>query len=431
MMINSIEIAPFTKGGAYIVGTKYKTGDYRPYIYKTENYGKSWKLIVNGIGNEDFTRALRADPKRNGLLYVGTERGMYISFDDGKNWEQFQLNLPIVPITDLAIKNDNLIAATQGRSLWIIDDLTPFHQLNKDLMRQEILLYKPQDAYRLGGGNGRTSRTAGTNHPGGVAIYYFIKEKEEKDTISLSIIDANDNLVKKFSTKPNKDKKEAKLDVEEGNNIFYWNMMHDGSEQVKGMILWWASLNGPMALPGDYKVELSVNNKKRTQPFRLLRNQASEASEADMKAQFDFINDINKKVTEIHTALKNVKKVSAQIATLKKSISKKKQHKELIEFADFLVKEMTIIEETLYQTKSKSGQDPLNYPIRLNNKLAHINSLTRVGNYKPTQQEIDFKDEITKQIDIELAKLYSLFENQVQVLNKKVKESSIDFIQLD
>ncbi len=431
MMINCIEVDPFTKGGAYIVGTKYKTGDYQPYIYKTENYGKSWELLVNGIEDEAFTRALRADPKRKGLLYAGTEKGMYISFDDGKNWESFQQNLPIVPITDLAIKDDNLIAATQGRSLWIIDDLTVLHQLNKDTEKQNVMLYKPKAAYRLSGGRGRTSRTAGTNHSGGVNIYYYIKDMKEKDVASISIFDSNNNLVKKYSTKPNKEKKEGKLTLKEGNNIFNWNMMYDGAESVQGMILWWASLSGPMALPGNYKVELTYNDTKQTQPFTILKNPTSEATESDLKAQFDFINDINTKMTEIHKALKNVKKVRSQVSVLKKSITDKKEHAGLIEFADKLVKEMTTIEETLYQTKSKSGQDPLNYPIRLNNKLAHLNSLTRIGNFAPTQQAVDFKNEITATIDVELAKLYRIFDKDVKTLNQKVKESSINLIQLD
>ncbi|MDT7832458.1 glycosyl hydrolase [Flavobacteriaceae bacterium S356] len=431
MMINCIEVDPFNKGGVYIVGTKYKTGDYNPYIYKSENYGKSWKLITTGIGAEDFTRAMRADPKRKGLLYAGTERGMYISFDDGKNWKPFQLNLPVVPITDLAIKNDNLIAATQGRSFWMIDDLTPLHQLTSDVATKDVILFKPQDSYRMGGGRGRTSKTMGTNHPGGVAINYFIKEKDDKSVVSLSIFDDKNELIKTYSTKPNKKKKEEKLTVKDGNNIFYWNMMYPGAKRVRGMILWWASLNGPMALPGNYKVTLTVGDATTSQNFTILKNPISEASFADTKAQFDFINEINKKMTEIHTALENVKKVRSQVKALKKSIKDKKKHKAMLDYASALVKDMTKVEETLYQTKSKSNQDPLNFPIRLNNKLGHLNSLTRIGNYAPTQQAIDFKNAITKDIDKELAKLYAMFDVRVKELNKKVKESQIDLIQLD
>ena len=431
MMVNCIEIDPFTKGGAYIVGTKYKSGDYLPYIYKTENYGKTWKQITNGIGAEDFTRALRADPKRKGLLYAGTERGMYISFDDGANWQKFQLNLPIVPITDLAIKNNNLIAATQGRSFWMIDDLTPIHQLTNSIIKEDVILFKPQDSYAMSGGNGRTSKTAGTNHPGGVAINYFIKEKGDKELVSLKIYDSNNVLIKTFSTEPNKDKKEAELTLENGNNIFYWDMMYPGAEKVKGMILWWASLNGPMALPGNYKVTLTVGKTSKSQNFTILKNPVSETTLADATAQFNFINDINTKVTEIHKALKNVKKVRNQINSLKKSMKGKEEHKDLLDYATALLKEMTTIEEILYQTKSKSNQDPLNFPIRLNNKLAHLNSLTRIGSYAPTQQAIDFKNVINKEIDNELAKLYELFDNKVSVLNQKVKDSQIDLIQLD
>jgi len=431
MMVNCIEIDPFTKGGAYIVGTKYKSGDYLPYIYKTENYGKTWKQITNGIGAEDFTRALRADPKRKGLLYAGTERGMYISFDDGANWQKFQLNLPIVPITDLAIKNNNLIAATQGRSFWMIDDLTPIHQLTNSIIKEDVILFKPQDSYAMSGGNGRTSKTAGTNHPGGVAINYFIKEKGDKELVSLKVYDSNNVLIKTFSTEPNKDKKEAELTLENGNNIFYWNMMYPGAEKVKGMILWWASLNGPMALPGNYKVTLTVGETSKSQNFTILKNPISETTLADATAQFNFINDINTKVTEIHKALKNVKKVRNQINSLKKSMKGKEEHKDLLDYATALLKEMTTIEEILYQTKSKSNKDPLNFPIRLNNKLAHLNSLTRIGSYAPTQQAIDFKNVINKEIDNELAKLYELFDNKVSVLNQKVKDSQIDLIQLD
>ena len=431
MMINSIEVNPFKNGSVYVVGTRYKSGDYKPYIYKTENYGKTWKLLVKGIANEDFTRALRADPKRKGLLYAGTEKGMYVSFNDGKNWEKFQLNLPIVPITDLAIKDDNLIAATQGRSFWMIDDLTPIHQLTENTAKEKLTLFTPKTSYQLGGGNGRTSKTQGTNHPGGVAVYYNVNEFTKKDTVTMSFYDANKKLIQKFSNHPNKKEKEKKLTVKKGSNVFYWNMMYPEATKVKGMILWWASLNGPMALPGNYTVSLSANKSTLKKPFTILKNPISETSLEDMKLQFDFINDINTKVSEIHKALINVKKIKAQIKTLKSAIKDKQKHKELIAFANELTKKITKIETTLYQTKSKSGQDPLNFPIRLNNKLAHLNSLTRMGSYKPTDQAIAFKNEITKDIDKELSKLYSIFNADVKQLNQKVKESQIDLIQLD
>ena len=430
MMINCIEIDPFTNGGAYIVGTKYKTGDYKPYIYKTENYGKTWKLLVNGIGNEDFTRALRADPKRKGLLYAGTERGMYISFNDGITWQQFQLNLPIVPITDLAVKNDNLIAATQGRSFWLIDDVTPLHQINNDLINDDFFLFKPMDSYRLNGGRGTNSKTQGQNHYGGVAVNFYVKDTTKTDTISISFLDKNKNLIKKYTTHPDKDKKEEELKIKPGSNQFNWNMMYQGAEKIKGMILWWASLSGPKAIPGNYTVALAKNGVSKSKDFTILKDPRNTASIKDMQAQFDFILEIRDKLTEIHKALKNVTKVKTQIKQLKNS-GDEDGNKEIFDFADKILKAITKIESNLYQTKSKSNQDPLNFPIKLNNKLAHLNSLTSIGNDKPTDQAIEFKNEIMKDIDTELTNLYQLFNNDVKELNRKVKESSIELIQLD
>ena len=431
MQINCIEVDPFTAGGAYIIGTRYKLGDYTPYIYKTEDYGKNWKLLTNGIASEHFTRALRADPKRKGLLYAGTEKGMYISFDDGKNWSTFQLNLPIVPITDLAIKNDNLIAATQGRSFWVIDDLTPLHQLNNTLTLNGSFLYKPMDSYRMGGSS-RTSKTAGKNHPGGVLIQYYVKDLNDKDTLSLSFFDNSGKHIKTFSTKPDTKQKEEMLKVKKGANQFNWNMQYPDAEKIKGMILWWASLKGPKALPGDYNVRLSRNGELISQQtFTLLKDPRSTSSEEDLIAQFNFILEIQEKLTEIHKTLKKITKVKKQVKQLKLAITDKEKNKEIIDLADKIVKELTEYENVLYQTKSKSNQDPLNFPIKLNNKLAHLNSLSSIGDFKPTNQSVAFKNEIVKLIDAELSKIYSIFDNDVKKLNKKVKQSDINLINLD
>ena len=431
MMINCIEIDPFNKGGAYIVGTKYKTGDYRPYIYKTENYGQTWKLIVNGIGEEDFTRALRADPNRKGLLYAGTERGMYISFDDGNSWQKFELNLPIVPITDLAIKNNNLIAATQGRSFWILDDLSPLHQLDKGINNEDLHLFKPLESYKMNGGSGAVSKTQGQNHYGGVSVNFYLKDTAKTDTISLSFFDKSKNLIKKYSTHPDKENKEEELKVKPGSNQFNWDMKYPDAEKIKGMILWWASLSGPEALPGSYSVELSKNKIMKSQEFNIIKDPRSKVSIEDMEAQFNFISEVRDKLTEIHMALKNVTKVREQIGRLKESISDKETHKELLEFAENISKEITVIENNLYQTKSKSNQDPLNFPIKLNNKLAHLNSLSSIGDFRPTDQAVAFKNEIEKQIDKELFDLNKIFNDDIKELNRKVRESNIDLINLD
>jgi len=431
MMINCIEIDPFNKGGAYIAGTKYKSGDYKPYMYKTENYGQSWKLITNGIDSEDFTRVVRADSKRKGLLYAGTERGMYISFDDGNSWKKFKLNLPIVPITDLTIKHDNLIAATQGRAFWIIDDLTPLHQLHNNLINEDFFLFKPLDSYRLNGSRGSKSKTQGQNHQGGVAVNFYVKDTAKTDTISLSFFDNKENLIKKYSTHPDKEKNEEELKVNPGSNQFNWNMMYMDAEKIKGMILWSASLRGPKAIPGNYKVTMAKNGLIKTHDFTILKDPRNGATMSDMTAQFNFIIEIRDKLTEIHKALKNVTKVKTQIKQLNKSITDKEKYKDLIDLAKKISKDVTVIENNLYQTKSKSQQDPLNFPIKLNNKLGYLNSLTSMGNFKPTDQAVAFKNEIIKDIDAELTNLYQLFTADVMELNKKVKESNIDLIQLD
>ena len=431
MMINCIEIDPFNKGGAYIVGTRYKSGDYKPYIYKTEDYGNNWNLIINGIGNEDFTRALRADASRKDLLYAGTERGMYISFDDGLNWQPFQLNLPLVPITDLAIKDNNLIATTQGRAFWIIDDLSPLHQINDNLISGDFFLYKPFDSYHMGGGRGETSKTEGQNHYGGVEVNFYVKDTATADTIALAFYDKGKQLIKKYSTHPDKEKKEEELKVIPGANRFFWDMMYPGAEKVDKMILWWGSLNGPMALPAEYSVALAKNGKATTKDFTIVKDPRSASSLEDMKAQFDFITEVCNKLTETHKALKNIAKVKEQINALKASVSDKEKNKELLDMADSLIKKMTEIENNLYQTKNRSNQDPLNFPIKLNNKLAHLNSLTSMGDFRPTDQAIAFKKEVIAEIDKQLSQLYRLFDDDVKTLNEKVRNSKLDFITLD
>ena len=425
MMINSIEPSAFEAGTCYVAGTKYKTGDFNPYLYKTTDYGKTWKKITNGINPEHFTRVLREDPKQKGLLYAGTETGMYISFDDGNNWKPFQLNLPIVPITDLAIKDNNLIVATQGRSLWIIDDLTVLHQLYAS-NSEANKLFKPKDTYRMRGGSRKGSKTEGANHPNGVITYFNLDSfDEKKDEVSLTYFDTKGDSIKTFSTK---NKKKDKLTVKKGMNQFVWDMAYDGAEMLDGMILWWASLDGPKAIPGTYKVHLNVNGTAIPQTFNIVADPRAESTLTDMQRQFDFIKDVNKTMDDAHKSIKKIRNINEQLIAFEVQYKDNETVKELIEKAKILKEAFTKIEEALYQTKNRSGQDPLNFPIRLTNKLGHLNSLVGMGDFAPTQQDIVVKDELSSKIKEQLDTFNTLINDEITAFNEAFNNKQLNYL---
>jgi len=426
MMINSIEPSAFDAGTCYVAGTKYKTGDFTPYLYKTTNYGKSWTKITNGINPEHFTRVIREDPKRKGLLYAGTETGMYISFNDGKNWNPFQLNLPIVPITDLTIKDNNLIVATQGRSLWIIDDLTVLNQLYDG--KNDTKLFKPKDTYRMRGGSRSGSKTTGTNHPNGVITYFNLKDYKEDDEVSLTYFDTKGDTIKTFSTK---NKKEDVLKVDKGGNQFVWNMTYDGAERLPGMILWWASLEGPRAIPGNYKVTLNVNGKTLSQPFTVLADPRAESTLADMKQQFEFIKDVNQTMDDAHQSIKKIRLINKKLSAFETQYKEDASVKDLVDKAKELKEKFTKVEEALYQTKNRSGQDPLNFPIRLTNKLGHLNSLVSMGDFPPTAQDIAVKNELSGKIKQELDTFNKLVNDEIKAFNASFNAKNLNFLSLD
>ena len=426
-MINSVEIDPFNKGGLYVAGTRYKLGDYRPYLYKTADYGKTWRKITNGIPSGHFTRVLRADPVKKGILYAGTETGMYVSFNDGKNWQPLQMNLPIVPITDLVIKNNNLVAATQGRSFWLIDDLTVLHQMQASIANKDYHLFKPLDSYRLEGGDGRTSRTAGTNHSGGVLTHIWVRDTSAMDTVRLEYLTKEGELIKVFSTHADEQENESNLELKKGLNTINWDMRHNGAKTFSGMILWWATTQGPKAIPGDYIVKLVAKGTEITEQFKLLKDPRSETSTSDYQKQFDFLISVRDKLSETNQAIIDIRKAKKQI----EAVFDGTNNEELKEYGEKMITKMTEIEKALYQTKNESRQDPLNFPVRLNNKLGHLASLSGIGNYPPTDQDYAFYNEVSTDIDKQLEKLQDIFEKQVPEFNKMVKMADIDAVRLE
>ena len=427
LMWNSVEPDPFVKGGLYAAGTLYKTGDFQPYMYKTKDYGKTWEKITNGIPNNHFTRVLRADPNKEKLLYAGTESGMYISFDDGISWNSFQLNLPLVPITDLTIKNNNLIAATQGRSLWLIDDLTPLHQLNKEVNNASMKLFKPIDSYRMGSPGRGTPRNAGKNHHNGVEVFFNIDDKilDDNTSVTLEFLDNEKKLIKKYDNQSD----ENALDINGEKNSFVWNMRYDDAKGFDGLIMWAASLRGPIASPGQYYVKLTVNEKSEEQSFNILKDPRSNSTDEDLKEQFDFLLSVRDKVSDIHQTIIDIRSSRSQLIDLKSKISDK--YPDMENSISDVISRITLIEEKLYQTKNRSGQDPLNFPIRLNNKLAHLSSVASVGNFKPTDQMYNVRDELIGLIDKELKMWEDIKENDLVKLNSTILENNIQLITIN
>jgi photosystem II stability/assembly factor-like uncharacterized protein len=446
-MVNSLEIDPHSDGGCYLACTAYKLGDYRPYLYRTKDYGKTWAKITDGIGSEDFTRVVRADPKRPGILYAGTEQGMYISFNDGRNWQKFQQNLPIVPITDLVIKENHLIAATQGRALWSIDDLSPVQQIAEapdfmskgDLSQKAMHLFKPAPAYRMGGASAKDSKLSGENHPNGSMIHFYLKNKPgDKDTVTLAILEADGDTVRVFSSLYNKPEslkgKPTRLgglgEMKAGGNLFLWNMRYPDAEKFDGMVLWSYDLEGPKAVPGSYIARLSAAGKTEEQRFDILPDPRNGTTPQVFAQQFEFVQSVGNKLSELHRAVRDIRQLRGQVKALSADLPQGEAHKAIRDFAARMDSTMTGVEEAIYQTKNRSSQDPLNFPVRLNDKLANLMGLNVGGDFPPTQQSLEVRGYLFGLADAELAKWKALRERELPELNRLVRASGLDFIRL-
>jgi photosystem II stability/assembly factor-like uncharacterized protein len=430
MMWNCVETDPFKKGAAWFVGTRYKSDDFAPYLYKTEDYGKTWKLLVNGINKMHFTRTLRADHKRAGLLYAGTEYGMYISFDDGANWKPFQLNMPVTPITDLTIKENDLVVATQGRAFYILDDLSVLQQMNKDMLAKNLHVFSVNPAWRIPGrrfgGGGRAPVApinAGANPPGGVVMNYYLKDVTDSTKLSVAVYDKNHKLIKTFAT----DSKDNKIEIKKGMNQFNWDLLYPEAERAEGMILWNGVPGGILASPGNYFAKFKSGNDSTETAFTVKADPNYKLTPEDYEAQFAFLQQVQNKFNEVQKAIKEIRSIRTQINDFTGKQGKD-MPKEVKQMADSINKQLTAIEETLYQTKAKSSQDVLNFPIRINDKLSGVFDVASSGFAAPSKQVKEAFAELSGQADVELSKLKKIVDEKLPAFNKLVIEKSLPVI---
>ena len=444
IQINSIDASSIDAGTAYVAATMYKLDDFKPYLYKTNDYGKTWKKITDGIPDNAFTRVIREDPNRRGLLFAGTETGMYVSFDDGGYWQSLRLNLPVVPITDLAIhkREKDLVAATQGRSFWVLDDLPMLYQL-ADAAKTEAYLFKPEDAYRMpgggfGGGGGRAA-VLGQNPPNGAVVYYYSKNKPSGE-VTIELTDASGKSIRKFSSKPPAGEGAGpapggeegffgggprRVPAEAGLNRFVLDLRYADATRFPGLIMWGGNTTGPRVVPGPCQVKLTIDGKTMVQSFDVKKDPRLETSQADFAKQLELLLKIRDKFSETSEAILQIRDIRKQIDEITNRLKDQPSGKAIADAAKPLKAKLTSIEEELYQTKNQSSQDPLNYPIRLNNKLAALGSVVASADAAPTDQSYVLYEELSGKINVQLQKLDETIRTDLPAFNKLVREQDV------
>jgi len=445
-MMSIIDASPFDAGTAWLAANRYKLDDFRPYIYRTTDFGRSWTKIVRGIPEGEFVHAVREDPNKKGLLYAGTERGMYVSFTSGESWQPLQLNLPVVPIHDIAVhkREKDLVVATHGRSFWILDDLTPLHQLDAGVARSEAFLFAPREAYRGGGFSfNRPGLTIGKNPPAGAVVYYYLKTPPaKKDSARLEFFDEGGTMIKSFALKSDKGSAgggggggrggrggrgggDAKAPADSGMNRFVWNMRYPDAVDVPGAIMWGGTTRGPEAVPGTYEAKLTVGGKTLSRKFEYRKDPRLPATQDDLRAQFDFLIQIRDRVSDAHEAVLAIRDIRKQTDDLVKRLGKDTTKGAISDSAKAMNNRLKAIEEEIIQVNIKAGQDALNYPIKLNNKIAALTGVVASADTRPTKQSHDVFDELSGELETLLGKYRSIVATDLPAFNALVRSLEV------
>lgn len=411
--INCIELSTHEAGRAFIAVYKYRENDFRPYILMTTDYGKKWRLLTNGrngIPANHFVRVVREDPVRKGLLYAGTEFGMYISFDEGKNWRPFQQNLPVTPITDMLVKDNDLVLATQGRSFWIMDEITPLRQISPDIVNKAVHLFKPAPAFR-GQLRNLNKVNAPDNAPTGALIYFYLNTNLNNKKVSLRILDDQGNIRRIFTNLP-QESDEENLSIVEGLNRMEWDLKYEKPDVLKGARFSLANTGGIKAPTGIHTIELYIDDQSYEQTFYVRKDPRWEQSDNDLKLQYEFALKVKELLNECHASISDIRSVRAQINRALGLAAKHKIEGDFEEKAEQILQELDKIENELIQTKSESSQDPINYPPKFDDQIAYLYSVINAMDDRPTRGAYDRFEDLKKQ--------YDPYRNKIEELKQKV-----------
>jgi photosystem II stability/assembly factor-like uncharacterized protein len=430
--VSMIEPSPFDDATAYVAIDRHKLDDIHPYVFKTADGGKSWTRLDAGLPDGSFVHAVREDPARRGLLYAGTETGVFVSFDDGAHWQSLQLNLPQSPVHDLVVKDDDLVVATHGRSFWILTDITPLRQIAAGTAGADVQLYAPEKAYRLYYPDQvDTRRPVGENPPAGALIDYYFASKPAGE-VTIDILDADGKLVRHLSsTSANTEEQPpewpdqiiptAKLPAASGMNRFVWNLRYDDPMQIPGAFYEGLAPRGPIALPGRYTVKLTADGHTQTATLDLLRDPRVKGPEDGMRQKFALSTEAWHDLDRLHRAVNEMRAVKAEVAALRKKQDGKAGSLAALAQGDALLAKIKPIEETLVQVNLTGSEGNLNFPDMLNEQIYAFASGLEDADTAPTKQEAEIYAGFHTSLDAQLALWESLKRDQVAAFHTQAK----------
>lgn len=409
--INTIEASPHTPGTAYVAGIRYLVDDDRaPYIWKTTDFGQSWMKIVDGIAADHFVRAVREDPYRPGLLYAATEEGVYVSWSDGATWQPLTLNLPNTQVSDLVVEENDVVVSTHGRGFWILEDMLPLRQITPEMADADAVLFDPVDPVR--------------GFDNSVELFYFLSDDAEQ--VIFDFVGPDGEVIQTFGGEnagpsPNTDA---------GSHRFSWNMRHPGYTDFEGRIFWAAGNAGPAALPGRYTARMTVDGTTWEQDFEVKMNPRAVADGVTMAAlqeRFDFAIQVRDRVSQANETVIRIRRMKEQIEERQAAVD----NAELQSLGDQVEEKLGGVEQEVYQVRNQSNQDPLNFPIKLNNKIAALLGLVERAEAQPTDQSYEVFEKLTGELDAQIEILTIIIQQDLAQLNELLRSLGLDPIQTE
>jgi photosystem II stability/assembly factor-like uncharacterized protein len=442
-MISLIEASPFDAATAYIAVDAHKLDNFKPYVFKTIDFGKTWTKIVTGLPDNSYVHAVREDPRRKGLLYAGTETGIWVSFNDGTNWQPLQLNLPNTPIHDMVVHDDDLAVATHGRSFWVLDDISPLRQAAASIAAEDAHLFTPRTTWRTRIGHFNPRRyPIGENPPNGAILYYYLKD-EPKEPTKLEILEGQGKVIRSFTSEEKKtekapgewerDEAEEHVPAKAGLNRFAWDLRCEPPVKIPRAVYDLVEPIGPFVLPGIYQVRLTVGGKQQTVSFEVKMDPRVSTSSDDLRKQFELILKVRDRQDEMNKTILAIRDLGGQLQALEQRLQTSKDNaidasNEVVAASADLRKKIRAIEQELIQVDAKSTEDFGNYPTKLEAKLAYLQNVADSADTAPTAAELAVFEDLNQRLEAQLVKWREVLAKDVLALNDAIRKNNAPLI---